>query len=86
MIFTIRRGYQITQNIKFDELASRLVECPEPTPATDEVLVDVHYAGLNVRLPLLFLYSKLTCSSGSSSTSCKSRVRFSLFSPFSVVC
>ncbi|GAA5900906.1 hypothetical protein JCM6882_005974 [Rhodosporidiobolus microsporus] len=41
------RGYQITRNIKFDELASRLVDCPEPEVKEDEVLVDVHYAGLN---------------------------------------
>ncbi|GAA5821789.1 hypothetical protein JCM11251_001025 [Rhodosporidiobolus azoricus] len=41
------RGYQITRNIKFDELKSRLVDCPEPEVKADEVLVDVHYAGLN---------------------------------------
>lgn len=41
------RGYQIERNITFDELAGRLIDCPEPTPGTDEVLVDVHYAGLN---------------------------------------
>ncbi|GAA6033248.1 hypothetical protein JCM8097_003015 [Rhodosporidiobolus ruineniae] len=43
-----RRGYQITRNLSgLDELASTLVDCSEPTPGPDEVLVDVHYAGLN---------------------------------------
>ncbi|GAA5853673.1 hypothetical protein JCM8547_007408 [Rhodosporidiobolus lusitaniae] len=47
-----RRGYQIERNIAFSELASRLVECPEPKTGENEVLVDVHYAGLNVLLQI----------------------------------
>ncbi|BGP19195.1 hypothetical protein JCM10213v2_007282 [Rhodosporidiobolus nylandii] len=43
----VMRGYQIEKNIRFDELKSRLVECPEPKAGEDEVVVEVHYAGLN---------------------------------------
>lgn len=44
---TRRKAYVIEKYIKPEELPSRLVEWEEPKPGEDEVLVDVHYAGLN---------------------------------------
>jgi hypothetical protein len=42
------RGYQIEKNIKFEELQSRLQDCPEPKIEDDcSVIVDVYCAGLN---------------------------------------
>ncbi|CEQ42347.1 SPOSA6832_04134, partial [Sporobolomyces salmonicolor] len=41
------RGFQIERNIAFSELPSRLVECPDPVPGPNEVVVDVYCAGLN---------------------------------------
>ncbi|GAA5860782.1 hypothetical protein JCM1840_001963 [Sporobolomyces johnsonii] len=41
------RGFQIERNITFSELPSRLVDCPDPSPGSNEVVVDVYCAGLN---------------------------------------
>ncbi|GAA5952297.1 hypothetical protein JCM21900_000478 [Sporobolomyces salmonicolor] len=41
------RGFQIERNIAFSELPSRLVECPDPVPGPNELVIDVYCAGLN---------------------------------------
>lgn len=51
---THRKAFVIEQYIRPEELPGRLLEWDEPKPSPDEIVVDVHYAGLN-------------CMSGSSS-------------------
>lgn len=40
----------IEEYIKPEQLSTRLVEWKDPQPTGDEILVDVHYAGLNCTL------------------------------------
>ncbi|GAA5996026.1 NADPH:quinone oxidoreductase family protein [Rhodotorula paludigena] len=41
------KAFVIEQYIRPEELPSRLLEWDEPKPSPDEIVVDVHYAGLN---------------------------------------
>ncbi|KAG0654266.1 hypothetical protein C6P46_001824 [Rhodotorula mucilaginosa] len=42
-----RKAYVIEKYIKPEELPTRLVEWKDPQPNDNEILIDVHYAGLN---------------------------------------
>ncbi|GAA5985324.1 hypothetical protein JCM10908_002622 [Rhodotorula pacifica] len=42
-----RKAYVIEEYIKPEQLPSRLVEWQDPQPKDNEILIDVHYAGLN---------------------------------------
>lgn len=51
----------IEKYIKPEELPTRLVEWKDPQPNDNEILIDVHYAGLNCEPHTLTLHLCIQC-------------------------